>query len=261
MTFVHCGRRGGLRSVGRMIEILESAITSPWVYLALFAIAVLDGFFPVVPSETMVITAGVFAAGGEPHLAGVIAVAAAGAFLGDHISYQIGRRAGAGLVGRLRPESRRRAAFDWAANALAVRGGLLLVVARYIPGGRTAATMTTGAVGYPRRKFALFAALAAGSWGTYSALVGYVGGAAFEHDKVKGLLFGLGLAAGITVAVEAGRWLHHRRRRSAAGVVDQPGLVRDDRRLHPVPDLQPGQDGADVGLRGALHDKEAPRDL
>jgi hypothetical protein len=58
-----------------MIELLESAITSPWVYLALFAIAVLDGFFPVVPSETMVITAGVFAASGEPNLAAVSIVA------------------------------------------------------------------------------------------------------------------------------------------------------------------------------------------
>ncbi len=67
--------------------------------------------------------------------------------------------------------------------------------------------MTTGAVGYPRRKFAMFDALAAGSWGVYSALVGYLGGAAFEHDKLKGLLFGLGLAASITVLVEVVRHL------------------------------------------------------
>src|SRR4051812_40105979 len=116
-----------------MIELLEAAITSPWAYLALFAIAALDGFFPVVPSETMVITAGVFAASGEPNLALVIAAAALGAFCGDHISYQIGRSAGTGFTKRLRPGSRRRAAYDWAAKTLATRGGLLLVIARYIP--------------------------------------------------------------------------------------------------------------------------------
>lgn len=193
------------------MEMLESAITSPWVYLALFAIAVLDGFFPVVPAETMVITAGVFAASGRPDLVPVIVVAASGAFIGDHISYQIGRRAGAGLLRRMPPGSRRRAAFDWAAQALAVRGGLLLVVARYVPGGRTAATMTTGAVGYPRRRFALFDALAAGSWGTYSALVGYLGGAAFEDDRLKGLMFGLGLAVTITVLVEVIRFVRRAR--------------------------------------------------
>lgn len=193
------------------MEALETAITSPWAYLAVFAIAALDAFFPAVPSETLVITAGVFAAGGEPALVPVILAAAAGAFLGDHISYQIGRTSGGVLLRRLRPGTRRRAAFDWAHRTLAVRGGLLLVVARYIPGGRTAATLTMGAVGYPRRKFALFDLLAAGSWATYSALIGFIGGAAFEHDRLKGLLFGLGLAATITVLVEVVRFLYHRR--------------------------------------------------
>jgi membrane-associated protein len=195
-----------------MIEMLEAAITSPWVYLALFAIATLDGFFPIVPSETMVITAGVFAASGEPNLALVIAAAALGAFCGDHISYQIGRTAGRGLSNRLPPASRRRTAFEWAANALAKRGGMLLVVARYIPGGRTAATLTTGAVHYPRGKFALFDAAAATSWAVYSATVGYVGGEAFEDNKLQGLLLGLGIAAGTTVIIELARHVRDRKR-------------------------------------------------
>jgi membrane-associated protein len=196
-----------------MVEMLEAAVASPWVYLVLFAVAVLDGFFPVVPAETMVITAGVFAAGGQPELAAVVAVAALGAFVGDHISYAIGRRAGAGLLRRMPPGGRRRLAYDRAARALEERGGLLLVVARYIPGGRTAATMTTGAVRYPRRRFALFDALAALTWGLYSALVGYLGGRAFDEDPVRGLLLGLGIAFGITLAVEAVRHLRGRRAR------------------------------------------------
>jgi membrane-associated protein len=209
-----------------MFDLLESAITSPWAYLALFAVAMLDGFFPVVPSETMVITAGVFAASGEPDLVPVILVAALGAFAGDHVSYQIGHQAGRGMIRRIPPDSRRGAAFDWAARTLAARGGLLLVVARYIPGGRTAATMTTGAVGYPRRRFALYDAVAAGSWALYSALVGYLGGAAFEGDQLKGLLFGLGLAASVTVLVETVRYL--RRSRSSG-------------RARPAPAAQPAE--------------------
>ena len=196
-----------------MIELLEAATTSPWAYLALFAIATLDGFFPVVPSETMVITAGVFAAGGQPDLALVIAAAALGAFCGDHIAYQIGRSAGNGLTRKLRPGSRRRAAFDWAAGALDKRGALLLVTARYIPGGRTAATMTTGAVRYPRAKFAGVDAVAAVSWAVYSASVGYLGGEAFEDDKLKGLLLGLGMAAGMATLIELARCLKHRTNR------------------------------------------------
>ncbi|AWS41270.1 DedA family protein [Streptosporangium sp. 'caverna'] len=192
-----------------ILDALHDVMSSPWVYLALFALAMLDGFFPVVPAETSVITAGVFAAAtGAPNLALVIVAAALGAFAGDHISYAIGRTTN----DRLRNGRRSRKAFGWAERALAERGGLVLVVARYIPGGRTACTITMGAVAYPRRSFALFDAVAAGSWAIYSGLIGYVGGAAFENDPIKGLLLGLGIALTITALVEIVR--HVRRRRT-----------------------------------------------
>nr|WTA70884.1 DedA family protein [Micromonospora sp. NBC_00855] len=200
-----------------LLDLLHDTMSSPWVYLAIFAIAVLDGFFPVVPSETAVITAGVFAASGAPYLPAVILVAAAGALVGDHISYAIGRGGGTRLLDRLPPHSRRRAAIDRARRGIATRGGLILTVARYIPGGRTAVTLTMGAVRYPRRRFLAFDALAASSWGLYSALVGYLGGLAFEQDPLRGLLLGLGLALTVTVVVEVVRWLRNRRRFSEPG--------------------------------------------
>ncbi|MGJ6967488.1 DedA family protein [Streptosporangium sp. G11] len=191
-----------------ILDALHDVMTSPWIYLVLFALAMLDGFFPVVPAETSVITAGVFAAAtGAPDLLPVIVVAALGAFAGDHISYAIGRTTN----DRLRNGRRSRKAFAWAERALAERGGLVLVVARYIPGGRTACTLTMGAVAYPRRSFALFDAVAAVSWAVYSGLIGYVGGAAFENDPIKGLLLGLGIALTITAVVEVVRYLRHRR--------------------------------------------------
>ncbi|WP_433374890.1 DedA family protein [Streptosporangium sp. CA-115845] len=191
-----------------ILDTLHDAMASPWIYPALFALALLDGFFPVVPAETSVITAGVFAAAtGAPDLPLVIAAAVLGAFAGDHVSYAIGR----GADDRLRNGRRSRKTFAWAERALAERGGLILVVARYIPGGRTACTLTMGAVAYPRRSFALFDAVAALSWALYSGLIGYVGGAAFENDPVKGLLLGLGIAVTITAVVEAVRYLRRRR--------------------------------------------------
>ncbi|MEV4461077.1 DedA family protein [Microbispora sp. NPDC004025] len=186
-----------------LLDLVQQVMSSPWLYVALFALALLDGFFPVVPAETSVITAAVFAASGETNLALVILVAALGAFAGDHISYLIGNRSG----GRLREKK----AFVWARNALAERGGLVLVVARYIPGGRTATTLTMGAVRHPLRSFTLFDAIAAGSWGVYSGLIGFFGGMAFENDPIKGLLLGLGIALSIAMVVELVRWLRKRR--------------------------------------------------
>jgi membrane protein DedA with SNARE-associated domain len=195
-----------------VVELAHQAVSSPQIYLALFVLAAIDGFFPAVPSESLVITAGVFATAGEPKLLLVIAVSALGAFVGDHTSYLIGRSAGARLLRRIRPGTRRRAALDRAGRALAERGGLLLVVARYIPGGRTAVTVTAGTLGYPLRWFLLFDAIAALSWSTYSALVGYLGGMAFEQDPVKGVLVSLGFAVTITVTVEVTRHLRRQSR-------------------------------------------------
>ena len=187
-------------------ELVEGAVGSPWLYVALFAFATVDGFFPAVPSESLVVSAGVFAATGEPNVFAVIGVAALGAFAGDHISYGLGRTAG----GRLRPGGRKAAAVERGGRLLAERGGTILIVCRYIPGARTAITLTAGAVRYPLHRFSLFDGAAALSWGAYSALVGYVGGAAFEDAPLKGLALGLGIALSVTLLVELVR--HMRRR-------------------------------------------------
>jgi membrane-associated protein len=199
-----------------ILQAVEGMVTTPWIYVALFAVAALDGFFPVVPSESLVITLGGFAAAtGEPHLGLVIVVAALGALTGDHISYAIGRKSGSRVFARLKPGSRTRRAYDLVGRMLAERGGLVLIVARYIPGGRTAATLTTGATGFPRRTFTRYAIVAAGTWAVYSAALGYLGGAAFEHEPLKGVALGIGLAFSITALHEAVRAA--RRRRSLEG--------------------------------------------
>ena len=211
-------RRRGRRHPGPMdgtiLHFVETLMGSPWVYAALFAFAAIDGFFPLVPSESLVITAGVFAASGEPILPLVILAAAAGAFAGDHVAYLVGRTAGGRLAESARQGSRKRKAFEWAGRILDARGGLIVIVCRYIPGARTAITMTAGAVRYPLRRFSFFDGIAALSWGAYSALVGYVGGAAFEDDPFKGLALGLGLALAVTAAVEGARHLRTARRPS-----------------------------------------------
>jgi membrane protein DedA with SNARE-associated domain len=201
-----------------ILEAVEEFVATPWVYLALLAITKIDGFFPVVPSETLVITLGVFAASNaEPNIVLVIIVAAIGAFAGDHISYFIGRKSGPRIMAKVKPGSRTRKAYDNVGAMLEKRGGLVLITARYIPGGRTAATLTTGATKYPLRSFSRYDAVAALSWATYSALIGYIGGAAFEENPLRGLAMGLGLALAITAAHEGVRALFERRKRRVGG--------------------------------------------
>ena len=49
---------------------------SGWSYVLIFAFAYLDAIFPVVPSETAVITAGVLAGSGKMSLPAIIVLAA-----------------------------------------------------------------------------------------------------------------------------------------------------------------------------------------
>jgi membrane protein DedA with SNARE-associated domain len=86
-----------------ILPLVEDVMSSPWIYPLLFALAAVDGFFPLVPSETSVIAAGVFAAAGDPNLQLVILAAGLGAFAGDQVSYTVGRLAGSRAYGRARP--------------------------------------------------------------------------------------------------------------------------------------------------------------
>src|SRR4051794_30001361 len=109
-----------------IIDLVDGAMASPWIYAALLALAAIDGFLPIVPSETLIVTAGVYAASGETNLVAVVAAAAVGAFAGDHASYALGRAAGGRLVPGPEAGTRRAAAFSWARRQLAERGGSIL---------------------------------------------------------------------------------------------------------------------------------------
>jgi membrane-associated protein len=183
---------------------------SNWAYAFIFAISALDAVFPLVPSETSVITAGVLAASGDLVLPLIILAAALGAFLGDTTSFTIGRFAGHWVQRKLFAGEKRKR-LDWAERTLQERGGYLIVIARFIPGGRTAVTLAAGMLEMPWRKFIPFDLTAGVIWGSYAALVGYFGGKAFEQEPWKGLVLALAIAFGIAGAVEAARWYRRRR--------------------------------------------------
>lgn len=188
------------------------AQASGWAYLVVFALAVVDVILPIVPSETAVITAGVVASGGDLLLPVVIVVAAAGAFAGDNLAYAIGATYGRRPDNRLTRSEKARKRVQWAKRQLDERGGELIAVARFIPAGRTAVTLSAGLTSFPWRRFALFDAIAGVLWASYAALLGYWGGRAFEKQAWKGLLLALGVAFAVTLVVEGVRWVIKRRR-------------------------------------------------
>jgi membrane protein DedA with SNARE-associated domain len=192
------------------------ANASGWAYAILFVLALLDAVLPIVPSETSVITAGVVAAQGGLSLPLVILFAAAGAFAGDNIAYWIGHRFGARATDRFFSSEKAQGRVEWAHTQVQRRGGELIVIARFIPAGRTVVTLSAGTLQYPYRKFILFDAIAAAIWASYAGLLGYFGGHAFERQPWKGLLLAFAIAFAVTGTVELVRWYLRRRRGQAS---------------------------------------------
>jgi membrane protein DedA with SNARE-associated domain len=193
----------------QFIRLVSDA--SGWAYGIVFVLAVLDALLPVVPSETVVITAGVVAAAGGLNLALIIAAAACGAFAGDNAAFFIGRRFGGRATDRFFRGEKGRRSVKWAGSQLTERGGELIVVARFIPGGRTAVTLSAGTLGYPWRRFAVFDAAAALIWAAYATLLGYFGGKTFEGAAWKGLLLALTVAFALAGTTEVVRRYRQRR--------------------------------------------------
>ena len=150
-------------------SIVDAVSGSNWSYLIVFAIAMLDAFFPIVPSEATAIAAGVVAGTGGLSVELVIVAAAVGAVIGDNISFAIGHFLGARVERRFFSGEKAQKRLKWAQRTLEERGGYLIVIARFIPGGRTATTFTAGFVEtYPWRRFLMFDAIAGAIWGCYT---------------------------------------------------------------------------------------------
>jgi len=193
-------------------QFVDAISGSAWSYAIVFAVAAVDAFFPLVPSEATVITAGVLAGSGDLNILLVILAGAAGALCGDNVCYWAGRIFGERIAERVFTGQRRRH-YDRAHNLVEERGAYIILVARFIPLGRTAVTFACGSLDWPWHRFIRYDAIAATLWASYAALLGYFGGKTFEDAPWKGLIVAFGFALLVTGTIEAVRWF---RKRTAA---------------------------------------------
>jgi membrane protein DedA with SNARE-associated domain len=200
---------GGIGGVWHAVNQWIVALAgSPWALVAVYVVAVIDGFFPPVPSETLVVaTATVYAAAGEWWVSAIIwAVGAFGAVCGDCIAFSLGRWFDAPHW-RIFQRGKGHAALEWA-RRLFVRGAApLLMVARFIPVGRVAVNLTAGTVGYPMRRFVLIDSAAAACWSCYAVLIGFAAGKAMADNPLLAVLIGIAFSVSVGSLVQ---WLMNR---------------------------------------------------
>ena len=216
-----------------LFHSVEQLITdwsqNPWFFAILFTVALLDSVIPIVPSEFTVIAGGVAAGAGtlidgQPVLSIVLVIicGAIGAYAGDSLAYWIGNRSDRVLKKIFFRGEKGDDRLFAPGEQIRKRGGLLLITARFIPGGRTAMTFSCGLTGQPFLAwFTRWDLLATTLWASYAGLLGYFVASAIDNQSTA-LWLAFGFALGGTLLIELGRWLieriRHRKPQVAADV-------------------------------------------
>jgi membrane-associated protein len=188
-----------------------------WVaYLVIAALvfgetAVFVGF--VLPGEIAAVLGGVLASRGHLSLPLVIIIVVAAAVIGPLIGYEIGRRMGDRLF-TARPLRRVQGGVDRTRAVLSSRGGMAVLLGRFVAIVRALMPAAAGAAQVRYRTFTIYNALGGLIWGVGYVLLGYLAGSAYavvEREVGAGLAIAIGAIVVAAVAV----WLY-RRHRSAA---------------------------------------------
>ncbi len=187
-----------------------SHLVETFGYPLLFLAVMAESSGVPIPGETALITAAVLASGGKLQIEFVIAIAAAGAIVGDNIGYLIGRKGGRWLLERPgRFHRQREQVLVMGEPFFDKHGPKAVFFGRFLLGLRVWASWLAGATNMHWRSFVLWNALGGICWATGIGLLAYfLGNAAGNAIETFGIY---GLAAVLLAA--AGALLAHRRHR------------------------------------------------
>ena len=219
-----------------MPELLTDVASPTWAYLVLLGLLIADAFVPVVPTQIVMITSGALTVYGGLSLPVTIAVGALGVFAGDLACYLLGRSAPDRRPPRHAEPGRARRVASRVTQGLRQPGPLVILLCRFVPGGRMAACFSAGRSRYPYRLFLLYEARRRAGLGHLRR----AGRAPGRHGADR-----VGLAAGHDRQRRGGRV---RRRRLGDDVVTRPPRPRRRRGRRESPPterpLRPRIDGA-----------------
>jgi membrane-associated protein len=174
---------------------------SVWLLPLLVVLITVDGPLPVLPSETLLMSATAVAAGTRnlPVLVALFLVAVLGSALGDLLVFGLGRGSSRLLRRTTGYECAR-----WVRRHVVHRPGVALVGARFLPGGRLISTAAAGRFGLALPRFLRWSFASSTAWATYVLGIGLLLGPLTGGEPMLSLLAGgviaLLTAAGFAVA-------------------------------------------------------------
>lgn len=166
---------------------------SNWMFPLLSAMIAVDAPIPMLPSETLLMSASALAFS-EHKVLTVLALflaALIGSAAGDLVTYGLGRSSHRVLS---RSVDAGCALSEWVRRHLHLRPGLALIGARFMPGGRLVSTAAAGRYGLPLRRFLPWSVASSAAWSCYMLLIGLMLGPLTGGNPLLSLLAGMAMA-------------------------------------------------------------------
>jgi membrane-associated protein len=183
-----------------------SALVKDFGYLGIFITLFLEsgiffGFF--LPGDSLLFTAGLLASQHYLNVVGVILISVAAAILGNNVGYYTGKRFGRSLFKKKSSFWFSPKRLDETSKFFAKEGPQSLVLARFIPAGRTFIPIAAGAAKMKYHRFLVFNALGGLLWGVSLPILGYTLGRSVPNiDKyLLPVIFGVIILSALPVLV------------------------------------------------------------
>jgi membrane-associated protein len=141
------------------------------------------GFF--LPGDSLLVTAGIFAASGHLSLTWLLVLASICAVVGDQVGYLIGRSAGHALYKRDDSMFFKKKHLQKAHDFYEKYGGKTIVIARFVPIVRTFAPAVAGAAEMNYRRFVSFNVFGGILWVCSTVLLGFSMGRLIGAERVN----------------------------------------------------------------------------
>jgi membrane protein DedA with SNARE-associated domain len=170
--------------------------------------AIFLGF--VLPGEAAVVLGGVLASRGHISIVLLAVVVVVAAILGPLVGYEIGRRMGDRLFAA-RALRRIPGGVARARSTLQARGGLGVLIGRFVAVLRAVVPAAAGAARVPYRTFLFFNVASGIVWGVGYCVLGYLAGSAYVIVEERASA-GLAIAIAVLVLAAVATWALRRHR-------------------------------------------------
>jgi len=181
------------RTVYNVPELIRLGGMTGLILVVFAETGLMVGFF--LPGDSLLVTAGLFAARGDLDIAWLNVALCVAAIIGDATGYWIGYRAGKALYSRPNSFFFRREHLIKTHEFYELHGGKTIVIARFMPIIRTFAPVVAGAASMTYKRFAAYNIAGGIAWVLSMTLTGYFLGRSVPnidknlHLLVAGIIF------------------------------------------------------------------------